>query len=252
MWKLDPTSVQKITTDPAQVFTYPVKRIQFEHNQGLKSGYRAIPATFSIEELGSQVVLADFGLLLPADKTTVEYTLQGTPAFLAPERFHNHNPSPASDLWSFMVVFIYLYLCKVAFPPKWNMNGKDPVTYLYSIRENLGPLPAEWATTEYDKAFYTPISEAQLSKFASRLCKDWQEDITASITAFKERAGKGDREAAAVAKRLEQEVQVKKKAAPYALKVIHKIFRYQPRQRLPTEQLLVDSDWIQLMKICGV
>ncbi|ROW06941.1 hypothetical protein VMCG_03986 [Cytospora schulzeri] len=251
MWTLHPTAVKEITTSPAKVFPQPMKRIQFEHNKGLKSGHRLLPATFPVEKLGSQVVLADFGLLL-ADQTTVEHKLQGTPAFIAPERFHDHDPTKASDLWSFMVVFVHLYLCEEAFPPRWMMSRKDPVTYLYSIRENLGPLPAEWATTKYDREFYAPSPEDQPDKFASRLYKDWQEAIPTSIPVYKERAQNGDPEAAATAKRLEQDMQVKKKAEPYALKVIHKIFRYQPRQRLTTEQLLVDPDWIQLMKICGV
>lgn len=127
----------------------------------MKRGHRVIPPRFPLKKiLGSQVTLADSGLLLPADKTTVEYKLQGTAAFIAPERFHGHDPSPASDPWSSMAVLVYLYLGEEAFP-NTKLRGKNSMVFLHSIWENLGPLP------KCDEAFYTSSSEEQVHKPAA-------------------------------------------------------------------------------------
>lgn len=256
LWKLDPFFVEDITNNPVEALGAPNQRLRIEEAEGLKSGHRAMPPKFPLQRLGSQVTLADFGLLL-ADKTVVEYKMQGTSAFLAPERFHDHDPSPASDLWSFMVVFVYLYLGKVAFPNTTNLSGKIPSVYLRSIQENLGPLPAEWTTPRYNQAYYASSSNTQAlnlyeSEFATRLRENWQQDVTGSMNAYGAIAKKsGDQEYAEIAKRFEQELEVKKEAEPHALNVIHSIFRYQPEQRLTAEQLLESSDWIKLMELCG-
>lgn len=154
LWKVNPTFVQDITTNPVQALGAPTQRVRSTEGEELNSGHRVIPATFPSQKSGTQVTLADFGLLLPANKTTVDYKLQGTPAFIAPERFHDYDPSPASDLWSFMAVFVYLYLGTMAFPNDTSMSGRDPWAYLDSIRKNLGPLPAEWATPNNNEALY--------------------------------------------------------------------------------------------------
>ncbi|ROV91656.1 hypothetical protein VMCG_09223 [Cytospora schulzeri] len=69
---------------------------------------RVVPVTFPPESIGENIFLADFGLLLKAG-TSVDYKFQGVISFISPERFHNYDPSPESDMWSFMVVFFYLY-----------------------------------------------------------------------------------------------------------------------------------------------
>lgn len=45
---------------------------------------------------------------------------------------------------------------------------------------------------------------------------------------------------------------MKKEAETHALKVIHSVSRYDPGHRPTVEQLLADSDWIKLMKLCEV
>jgi serine/threonine protein kinase len=75
-----------------------------------------MPVKFHCQNLSTEFCLADFGILLPADKAAVQRKLQGTPEYIAPERLHGHDPSPVSDMWSFMATFVYLYLGETVFP----------------------------------------------------------------------------------------------------------------------------------------
>lgn len=243
--------------NPVKALGAPINRMRLTEGEGLKSGHRVMPVNLPCQKLSMEVCLADFGILLPADKTTVQYKLQGTPEYLAPERFHGRDPNPASDMWSFMVIFVYLYLGEMAFPSV-NLYCRSPEVYLCSIWENLGPLPAMWktpTTPEYGIS-YAPQSEAlghhpQKSRFPSRLREDWANAVTARLYSATAKAGE-DAEASRRAKRLEEELRVKKEAEANTLKVIHSVFRYEPGRRLTAEQLLADPDWIKLMKLCGV
>jgi serine/threonine protein kinase len=57
------------------------------------------------------VYLGDFGLATKAG-TDIRHKMPSPLdiIFQAPERFHNVNPSFASDVWSYMCIFIELYL----------------------------------------------------------------------------------------------------------------------------------------------
>lgn len=107
LWNIDPTPMKNITIDPVKALGAPIERMRLEDMEGLKSGHRVRPVKFRCQHLSREVCLADFGILLPADKTP-QYSLQGTPEYIAPERFHGYNPTPESDMWSFMVIFVYL------------------------------------------------------------------------------------------------------------------------------------------------
>lgn len=259
LWKLDPFFVQDITANPVKALGAPTKRMRLTEGEGLKSGHRVIPVNFPHQKLSGEVCLADFGIVLPADKTTVQYKLQGTPEYLAPERFHGHNPSPASDMWSFMVIFVYLYLGKMAFP-NVSLVGGSPEVFLYSIWENLGPLPAKWktpTTPEYGISYASQPEalgpDPPKSRFPSRLREDWTQAVTTRFERYTAMAKTGeDAEVARTAKRLKEELRVKKIAETHTLKVIHSVFRYESGHRLTAEQLLADPDWINLMKLCSV
>ncbi|KAI7773679.1 hypothetical protein LA080_010082 [Diaporthe eres] len=266
VWKIDPTFIKDIPTfikditiNPVKALGAPTERMRLLDGDGRKSGHRVVPVKFPCQHLGREVSLADFGILLPADKTTAQYKLQGTLEYIAPERFHGHNPSPASDMWSFMVIFVYLYLGERAFPNRSSCGG-SPERYLYYTWENLGPLPAKWktATPPVDGISYAPQSEAAgpdppKTKFPSRLREDRTKAVAGRSVYHSAKAkSSGDADVIRTAKRLEEELRVKKEAETHALKVIHGVFRYEPSHRLTAEQLLVSPDWIKLMKLCGV
>lgn len=249
--------MEAITLNPVKALGAPTERMRLIDAEGLKSGHRVVPVKFPRQHLSTEVCLADFGILLPADNKTVEYKLQGTPEYIAPERLHGHNPSPASDMWSFMVVFVYLYLGEMPFP---NTSFSSPGRYLYCTWENLGPLPAKWktATPPVDGISYAPPSKAvgpdpPESTFPSRLRKDWTKTVADRSVSYSAKA-KSSRDAEMIrrAKRLKEELRVKKEAETHALKVIHSVFRYEPSHRLTAEQLLASPDWIKLMELCGV
>lgn len=260
LWKIDPVFLQDIMANPIKALGAPTQRMRLTEGEGLKSGHRVVPVTFPRQKLGTEVCLADFGILLPADNTAVQYKLQGTPEFLAPERFHGRDPSPASDMWSFMAIFVHLYLGSTAFPNVSRWQSGRPEVYLYSIWENLGPLPAEWktpTTPEYGIS-YTSQSDAlgpdpPESRFPSRVREDWTEAVTGRLEAYSARAKTSeDPDWARTARRLKEELRVKEAAETHTLKVIHSVFRYEPGHRLTAEQLLADPDWIKLMKLCSV
>lgn len=232
--------------------------MRLDEGEGLKSGHRVIPVKFPHQKLSREVCLADFGILLPADKTTVQYKLQGTPEYLAPERFHGRDPSPASDMWSFMVVFVYLYLGSMAFSNR-SCTGVSPEGFLYSICENLGPFPAKWktpTTPEYDISYASQSGaggpDPPKSKFPSKLREDWTKGVTARSESYSALARTGkDAEVVRTAKRLKEELRIKKEAEAHTLNIIHSVFRYEPGNRPTAEQLLADPDWKKLMKLCG-
>lgn len=70
-------------------------------------GELVAPAKFPPALIGSDAYLCDFGIPVPAG-TSVSNTLQSQPIYCAPELFHNMDPSFASDVWSYMVLFLHL------------------------------------------------------------------------------------------------------------------------------------------------
>ncbi|KAE9378586.1 kinase domain-containing protein [Stipitochalara longipes BDJ] len=106
----------------------------------LHSGWRAdlVKAVVVPESLiRGNVYLSDFGLAI-RNGTSVDRKLQTPARFCAPERFHNVDPTPASDMWSFMCIFAQLVLGWSPFP------GTGAPTVMGSIVGRLGPLPRHW------------------------------------------------------------------------------------------------------------
>lgn len=261
LWKVEPSFLQEITNSPDRAFGGSPIRRRLLDCEGLKAGDAVLPAEFPLHRLESHVVLSDFGLLL-RDKSPVEDRLKGATPYIAPERHHGYDPSPASDMWSFMIMFVYLYLGRHAFPGNDGELTSNPTWQLCNIRDHLGPFPVEWATpeaTKYKEQLYASQTEADVadppaSDFATRLSENWQKEVAGKVRWYSDYAARSDagpRDVEAV-KRLEKEYEAKKEAEPHALEVIHSIFRYMPERRLTAEQLLVDPHWVKLMQICGV
>lgn len=101
-------------------------------------GELVAPTTFPPASIGSDAYLCDFGILVPAG-TSVPNKLQSQPGYCAPELFHNIKPSLASEAWSYMVLFLYLYTERLVFAVGPGFTG-----VLNSIVDGVGLLPQEW------------------------------------------------------------------------------------------------------------
>ena len=84
-----------------------------------------------------KIYLGDFGLSIMAG-TSVGYKIQSPASYCAPERFHNVDPSYASDMWSYMCLFVALYLHY----PIFLSTGSVP--HVSNLVHVLGPLPEHW------------------------------------------------------------------------------------------------------------
>ncbi|KAI8944767.1 kinase-like domain-containing protein [Xylaria longipes] len=94
------------------------------------------PMTIPPEFIGNTVYLGDFGMAILVG-TPVDFKIQTPAMFCAPERYHDRNPSLASDMWSYTCIFAALYL---GFPP-FHGSGDDIVSLWVNT---LGPLPVSW------------------------------------------------------------------------------------------------------------
>ncbi|KAN0077861.1 Protein kinase-like domain containing protein [Elaphomyces granulatus] len=97
------------------------------------------PLTFPKRLITDAVYLGGFRLATEAgtevkDKVPLPLNIR----YYAPERFHNINPSFASDMWSYMCLFLDLYLGCVP----WSRNSHVPM--ITAMVRTLGPLPEKW------------------------------------------------------------------------------------------------------------
>ncbi|KAG8157201.1 hypothetical protein KVR01_012909 [Diaporthe batatas] len=183
-------------------------------------GELVAPATFPPALVGADAYLCDFGILVPAG-TSVRNKLQSQPVYCAPELFHNIEPSFASDVWSYMVLFLYLYTENSVFA-----IGPGFAGVLNSIVDGVGLLPKEWKGRyeAYDKAkakeaWYGRGSPAK-SMFSAFLDMH-RPDITAA-----------------------------EKALVHS--IIQQVFRPRPGDRVTAVGLMDNTDFKALMSIYGV
>ncbi len=78
-------------------------------NDTWKPGDLVQPMTIPPEFIGNTVYLGDFGMAIPAG-SSVDFKPQTPAMYCTPERYHDRNPSFASDMWSYMCVFAALYI----------------------------------------------------------------------------------------------------------------------------------------------
>ena len=83
-----------------------------------KQGELVKPVNVPESLLTDTVYLGDFGSAIKGG-TKVKLKMLSPPdiVFHAPEQFHNVDPSFASDMWSYMCLFIELYLGSLSFCP---------------------------------------------------------------------------------------------------------------------------------------
>ena len=157
------------------------------------------------------VYLTDFGLAIKAG-TSVEYKAQCPVDYCAPERFHNADPSYASDIWSYMCIFARLYI------------GCNPFGYfgttaslVSTLVDVLGSLPEQWrghynaSDTVYD-FWYDPFRKPDPKRMLESTIERTRPDASSS-----ERC--------------------------HALSIMSKGFCYDPERRITAAQLLQDPSF---------
>jgi serine/threonine protein kinase len=87
--------------------------------------------------LTEKIYLSDFGMAIKAG-TEVKHKVHSPVKYRAPELFHNANPSFASDMWSYMCLFVELYFGVSA------IHGNGSVSLVSYVVNVLGPLPKQW------------------------------------------------------------------------------------------------------------
>lgn len=124
-----------------------------------------VPESLRIEKL----YLGDFGLEMklgdpkPAGRPPMVYC--------SPDELHGKDPSLASDMWSYMVVFAHLYLGFIPFPT--GLEGG----VITGMVKCLGPLPVSWKGTYTDTGkaadfWYDPNTKSdETFSFSSILMK---------------------------------------------------------------------------------
>lgn len=133
-------SIENLTTaEEYRLFGRPRKVAL--HEVSWKQAELVEPMTFPADRIGNNVYLCDFSMCINTG-TQVTDKIQGPGMYCAPERFHDVNPSLASDMWSYMCIFVALY------------NGGDPfwgegVLLMNRIVGTLGPFPAHWKGRHY-------------------------------------------------------------------------------------------------------
>ncbi|ROV89597.1 hypothetical protein VMCG_09924 [Cytospora schulzeri] len=161
-------------------------------------GELVAPAQFPLGILGSGVYRCDFGILL----------------------FHNIEPSFASDMWSYMVVFLYLCTEHPAF------TGRQFAGKVSSIFELVGLLPLEW------KGHYSAYDKEEAKQ-------SWYDQGSPSKSMF-----------SAFLDQHRPDISANEKAL--ALSLIRQVFRPRPRDRVGASELLENKDFKALMSIDGV
>lgn len=182
-------------------------------------GELVAPASFPPEILGSDAFLCDFGILIQAG-TSVPNKLQSPPGYCAPELFHNIEPSFASDMWSFMVVFLYLYTEHPVFTG-WGFAG-----IVSSIVKHIGALPIEW------KGCYNAYDKEEVQE-------SWYSQGLQSGDTFD-----------AFLDKYRPDINADEKAL--LLSVIQQVFRPRPEDRATAYEILSSEDFQALMDIYGV
>lgn len=102
-----------------------------------KDGELVMPMSPHESLIGDTIFLGDFGLAIKAG-AVVTQKVQSPAIYCAPERFHDADPSFATDMWSYMCIFAELYLgCALFYGP----SNAFVVTFMVNT---LGPLPVSW------------------------------------------------------------------------------------------------------------
>ncbi|ATY58657.1 CMGC kinase [Cordyceps militaris] len=175
-----------------------------------KRGQLVEPIQVNKESLRGGIFLTDFSMAIEA-RTPVKRRWQAPTTYCAPERFHGTDPSFASDMWSYMCLFVQLYM------------GFAPFRTLTDLVDRLGPLPLQWAG-RYDAG-----DEPKESWYD-------QTQKPAPLLTLEETSKRGRPEVSDVERKL-------------VVSVLLKGLAYLPEYRPTAAELLEDEDFKALMAI---
>ncbi|KAH6699038.1 protein kinase [Leptodontidium sp. MPI-SDFR-AT-0119] len=208
------------TAEIYRIFGRPRKTLL--HEAKGKPGELVEPLRIPTTMIGTPVYLGDFGLSF-RHGDAVEATIQFPLPFCAPERLHSAVPSFTTDMWSYMVIFLTLYL---GFNPITG-NGTMCVSRVIGI---LGPFPEHW------KSSYT----------GGDAIVDWWWDHSGKV-APPELPLETLR-----AKIARRRPDVSERERDHVLDLLRRGLCYEPESRITAAQLLVDPSFTALMAIYGL
>lgn len=161
--------------------------------------------------------LGDYGL---AKKVSDPTTPRGYPPlqYCSPDRLHRKDPSPACDMWSYMVLFAQLYIGYVPFSSFYNGG------IIGGLVMALGPLPEEW------KGHYTH-SEGRDFWYDQNQKPHPEWTLESRMANLRPDADPTERS--------------------HALSIMHRVFTYDPAKRLTAAQLLRDPSFRAIMENHG-
>ncbi|OJI86614.1 hypothetical protein ASPTUDRAFT_53779 [Aspergillus tubingensis CBS 134.48] len=182
-----------------------------------KEGELVGPAKIPPSLQTQKFYLGDFGL---AKKLSDSVTPRGYPPlqYCSPDRLHRQDPSPACDMWSYMILFSELYLGNVPFSTFF--NGGIIGGFVLS----LGPLPEEW------KGSYTH-PESRDSWYDQNQTPDPKWTLESRIASLRPDADPVERS--------------------HVLSIMSRVFTYDPAKRLTATQLLRDPSFRAIMENHG-
>jgi serine/threonine protein kinase len=184
-----------------------------------KVGELVKPMKVPANLVGNTIYLGDFGLSIKAG-TSVTQKVQSPASFCAPERFHDSNPSFATDMWSYMCLFLKFYTeCSPFY-------GTGTLSLISWMVDTLGPLPAHWngnykAGGTSDDSWYDQTREPHPDMALEVKIPKWRPDASP------------------------EELQL-------VLSIIRRGLSYLPENRPTAAQLLEDPSFVSLMEIYQV
>ncbi|KAK2758828.1 hypothetical protein FQN54_003520 [Arachnomyces sp. PD_36] len=163
--------------------------------------------------------LGDFGLAMKPNDPVTQPGCPPTP-FCSPERLHNHKPSFACDMWSYMCVFTELY---AGFPPFHTWANGGTMTTIVRL---AGPLPAHW------KGHFCTPSKSLDSWYAEDSTRNPESNLDALILRGRPDASPAERK--------------------HMISIMSRGFSVWPEKRPTATQLLQDPSFRAIMDIhCG-
>ncbi|KAI0103941.1 kinase-like protein [Nemania sp. FL0031] len=219
MWDLEPITEWSNTKIYNEIGRPQKVRLLNDENRHFADlvGDWNIERNFKSTLLRPSLSLGDFSHAVVASEA--KQSTQWPLTFCAPERYHGQEPSFASDMWGFMLIFVQLYCGST-------LGFGNGSTFVSSLVGALGPFPEEW------KGMCT-LSDAQ----------DWWYDQTGQFPPTDHLTPYASLElklAFALPRKSTEEREL-------AAKIIRKGLSYRPEERLTAAQLLEDPAFNSLL-----
>ena len=212
MWDMTPIGDLDLTIK-YQYFGRPKKILL--PNEIWQYGEQVMPMSVPLNMIQHKVYLGDFSLAIKAG-TLVNCKVQTPFQFCAPERYHGFDPSYATDMWSYMVIFGYLYTGVTLF------HGGEGDMAMICMVQTLGPMPLHW--------------NGRYNISGGNSCSLWYDQ---SVKPLPNATHKD--------KLHRYGPKVEEEDLSLVLRVLAKVFRYEPSERMAAAQLLNDPEFNELL-----